>query len=130
MTCAILALGSGPPGAWGAARSVYRASLPYGFIPADGLYAGFRLRLRVISSDLGGDDDWFVDDVCVAAVGDCPQLLECPDLDGDGTVGTADLLDLLAQWGSDPGGPPDYDGDGIVSTSDLLKLLGAWGPCP
>ncbi|MHC4108552.1 MAG: hypothetical protein ACYSTY_10750, partial [Planctomycetota bacterium] len=52
------------------------------------------------------------------------------DLDGSGAVGTSDLLDLLSQWGTDPGGPPDFDGDGNVGTSDLLKLLSMWGPCP
>jgi hypothetical protein len=54
----------------------------------------------------------------------------CPwDLDGSGSVGTADLLDLLSQWGTDPGGPPDFDDDGNVGTSDLLELLSNWGPC-
>ena len=55
---------------------------------------------------------------------------ECPwDLDGDGQVSTQDLLDLLAQWRTDPGGPPDFDGDGTVSTPDLLEMLANWGPC-
>ena len=55
----------------------------------------------------------------------------CPwDLDGSGSVGTSDLLDLLAVWGTNPGGPPDFDGDGTVGTSDLLALLAEWGPCP
>ncbi|MHC4414820.1 MAG: hypothetical protein ACYS0G_06005, partial [Planctomycetota bacterium] len=54
----------------------------------------------------------------------------CPaDLDGDGIVGIADLLALLAAWGTDPGGPPDFDGDGSVGVSDLLALLSSWGPC-
>lgn len=57
-------------------------------------------------------------------------VLPCADLDGDGNVGTADLLELLAAWGTDPGGPPDFDGDGNVGTSDLLYLLSSWGPCP
>ncbi len=55
----------------------------------------------------------------------------CPwDLDGSGTVGIADLLSLLLQWGADPGGPPDFDGNGNVGVSDLLTLLANWGPCP
>jgi hypothetical protein len=52
------------------------------------------------------------------------------DVDGDGAVGIADLLALLAAWGTDPGGPPDFDGDGTVGISDLLLLLANWGPCP
>ena len=54
----------------------------------------------------------------------------CPwDLDGDGSVGTADLLVLLAAWGTDPGGDPDFNGDGNVGTADLLELLANWGSC-
>jgi hypothetical protein len=54
------------------------------------------------------------------------------DLDGDGIVGTEDLLILLAAWGPCPDPcppvcPPDLDGDCQVSTADLLQLLGAWG---
>lgn len=40
------------------------------------------------------------------------------DLDGDGNVGTGDLIVLLGSWG-DPYG-----------TQDLIELLGAWGACP
>ncbi len=54
----------------------------------------------------------------------------CPwDLDGSGDVGITDLLELLAAWGTDPGGPPDFDGDGTVGITDLLELLANWGPC-
>ena len=49
-----------------------------------------------------------------------------PDLDGDGTVGTNDLLLLLASWGACGGCPADLDGDGTVGTGDLLVLLAAW----
>jgi hypothetical protein len=55
----------------------------------------------------------------------------CPaDLNGDGSVGVTEFLDLLAAWGTDPGGPPDFDGDGTVGVTDFLHLLAAWGPCP
>ncbi|MCH8822857.1 MAG: FG-GAP repeat protein [Planctomycetes bacterium] len=47
------------------------------------------------------------------------------DLDGDGSVGTADLLELFAQWATD--GPADFDGSGAVGTSDLLILFANWG---
>jgi hypothetical protein len=57
--------------------------------------------------------------------------LPCPwDLDGNQLVGITELLAVLSQWGTDPGGPPDFDGDGSVGINDLLELLGAWGPCP
>ena len=58
-----------------------------------------------------------------------PQEI-CPwDLDGSGDVGIDDFLDLLAEWGTDPGGPPDFDGDGVVGINDLLTMLANWGPC-
>ena len=61
------------------------------------------------------------------------DVLPCPgDGNGDGVISTADLLGLLAAWGTSD---PTYDiappgGDGVVSTADLLALLSAWGPCP
>ena len=55
----------------------------------------------------------------------------CPwDLGGDGTVGINDFLELLAAWGTDPGGPPDFDGDQDVGINDFLELLANWGDCP
>ena len=51
------------------------------------------------------------------------------DLSGDGSVGAADLANLLAAWGTDPDGPPDFDGNNTVGPEDLGALLAAWGPC-
>ncbi len=45
------------------------------------------------------------------------------DLDGDGTVGAADLAILLGAWGT---GSADLDGDGTTGGADLALLLGAW----
>jgi hypothetical protein len=51
--------------------------------------------------------------------------LEPADLDGDGSVGSADLTILLAAWGTS--GPlGDLDGDGQVGAADLTILLGRW----
>jgi predicted outer membrane repeat protein len=56
------------------------------------------------------------------------QLDTCPaDFDDDGDVDAADLLHLLAAWGTPNG---DVDGDGDTDTADLLALLAAWGQCP
>ena len=50
---------------------------------------------------------------------------EPADLDGDGTVGGADLALLLGAWGSaDPSA--DLNADGVVNGADLALLLGAW----
>ncbi len=63
-----------------------------------------------------------------AAAGPPPP---CPwDLDANSLVGISELLDLLALWGTNPGGPPDFNGDLTVDVLDLLELLANWGPCP
>lgn len=61
---------------------------------------------------------------------DCVRLVPPGDIDGDGLVGVADLLRLLAQWGQC--GPTaecsaDYNGDTMVGVVDLLIMLGNWG---
>jgi len=80
----------------------------------------------------------FIPDLCDIADGTSedangngiPDECECAgDINGDGTVDTADLLALLAAWG-DAGGPADLNDDGLVDTADLLLLLAAWGECP
>ena len=57
---------------------------------------------------------------------DCPD--PCPDINGDGEVGTDDLLTIISYWGSTDD-DADVTGDGIVGTDDLLMVIGAWGPC-
>ena len=58
-----------------------------------------------------------------------PEVLG--DLNGDGSVGVADLLILLASWGPCPDlpetCPADLDLDGNVGVADLLILLANWG---
>ena len=51
------------------------------------------------------------------------------DVDGDGTVGILDFLELLAAWGpcGDCGDcPADLDGDCAVGVLDFLVLLANW----
>lgn len=59
-----------------------------------------------------------------AVGGDCDE-----DLDGDGIVGSANLLVLLGSWGPCPDPPDacpsDLNGDGSVGILDLLLLTGA-----
>jgi hypothetical protein len=62
----------------------------------------------------------------VTQTGTCPPA--CPaDLDGDGSVGAADLAILLGQWGGP--GTADFNASGTVDAADLATLLGEWGPC-
>ena len=64
-------------------------------------------------------------DWCHGLEPDCPG-----DIDGDGTVGVTDFLEILAAWGPNPGHPADLDGDDMVGITDFLELLALWGPCP
>jgi len=57
----------------------------------------------------------------------CPNPCP-PDLDGDGMVGVADILALIAGWGGNDL-THDLDDDGSVGVSDLLIIIAAWGPC-
>lgn len=67
-------------------------------------------------------------ETCDPSNGLCETV--CPgDFDGDGSIGTPDLLQLLASWGDCPGCPQDLDGNGAVDTLDLLEFLASWGPC-
>ena len=60
-----------------------------------------------------------------------PILIEGDgDIDGDGNVGTNDILASLGDWGPDCDGcPADVDGDGDVDVDDLLTVVSAFGPC-
>jgi subtilisin family serine protease len=51
------------------------------------------------------------------------------DINGDGSVGVADLLSVVDQWGACSGCSGDIDGDGTVGVGDILAIVDAWGPC-
>jgi hypothetical protein len=54
----------------------------------------------------------------------------CPaDLDGDGSVGFADLVAILEAWGPCPGCDADINESGVVGLEDLLTVLSDWGGC-
>jgi len=48
------------------------------------------------------------------------------DLNGDGIVGTDDLLAILAAYGTCPGCPEDLNGDGIVNVNEILIIIDNW----
>jgi hypothetical protein len=62
-------------------------------------------------------------ETCASCAPKCPA-----DLDGNGTVGAADLAALLNAWGTS-NAAADLDNDGVVGAPDLAALLNAWGPC-
>lgn len=60
----------------------------------------------------------------IALAWSMPPTANPADLDGNGTVGAADLAIQLGQWGGPGSG--DLDGNGTVGAADLALLLGAW----
>lgn len=60
-----------------------------------------------------------------------PDECQClADGNRSGTINFADLIDLLAHWGSCPQPCPwDVNGDGEVGFTDLVYLLAHWGAC-
>lgn len=70
--------------------------------------------------------EFWIEQLEVAARSEEPVL---GDLTGDGSIGVADLLILLSQWGACPDPkncPADLTNDGSVGVLDLLLLLGNW----
>jgi len=61
----------------------------------------------------------------IAAAPACQVACE-GDVDGSGSVGIADMLQLIGDWGSD-NAESDINGDGQVDVTDLLLLVGNWG---
>jgi hypothetical protein len=81
------------------------------------------------------DNDGDLDLALIDEIADVVILMRaggspCPaDVDGSGTVDTADLIMLLADWGKCPDCAADIDGSGTVDTADLILLLADWGEC-
>jgi len=77
-------------------------------------------------------------DACDIAFGDSedenedgiPDECGCrTDIDRDGETGFPDLLEVLTNFGGDPGFPVDLDCSGGISFDDITGILTAWGPC-
>ncbi len=145
----------GPDGQWGTEDDNYGDLRLLSGSPC--IDSADNMAVPADAADLDGDGDTaepipfdldgnprFIDDPLTpdTGAGECPivdmgayEFQEgttacCPaDLDGDGTVGAADLALLLGAWGPCAECPADLDGDGQVAPFDLALLLGNWGPC-
>jgi hypothetical protein len=56
--------------------------------------------------------------------------VDCPDINGDGSVGITDLLAVIDVWGCSDCNDVDVNLDGIVNRDDLIIVFNAWGACP
>ncbi len=63
------------------------------------------------------------------------QTISCEgDLDGDGSVGVADILIVIGDWDPKgatccPGCVGDVDGNLVVNVADVLTIVSNWGAC-
>jgi hypothetical protein len=101
----------------------------YRINPVPSADPGFISSEQIVQADITGTPP-VADTIYTIAIG--TACFE--DIDGDGTIGTADLIALLAAWGTTSldscSFGADTDGDGVVGTADLLALLTEWGiPC-
>ena len=48
------------------------------------------------------------------------------DLDGNGSIGLGDILNIIANWGNCANCLSDLNQDGTVNTADLLQLISIW----
>lgn len=61
----------------------------------------------------------------------CNSLPQCNmDYDGDGYIGSQDVLELLGDLGCEGNCYTDPNNDQIVNIQDLLFMLASTGPCP
>ena len=65
-------------------------------------------------------------DPCDLPLGNCPE-----DIDGNGSVGVSDVLEVIGQWNDCGDGTyrptADVNGDCCVDVSDILQVIAAWG---
>jgi hypothetical protein len=114
----------------GGLLAVGATAYPEGGVPA-------QAHIFQVGGDCDGNGISDLDELAAGSANDfndngIPDQCEClADLNGDGSVGGADLAALLAFWGPVSTFPlADINRDGLVSGPDLAALLGAWGACP
>ena len=88
-------------------------------------------RIQFVASDLNQTSrvEAAIDNVEMIRI-DCSEQPCDGDLDGDGIVGTNEILAVLDAWGDCTDCEADITGDGTVNVDDLLYIVSAFGPCP
>ena len=90
------------------------------FIPA----GHWNLRLLSTHQAMDEQEGFMNADAQSIHVATCVAL---GDVDGDGLVGVADLLELIGTWGPcDSSCRSDLDGNGQIDVTDLLQLISDW----
>jgi hypothetical protein len=89
-----------------------------------------QLQLRFTASDVGADTQSVVEagvDALLISATECNDAGVPGDADGDGQVNVADILAVIAAWGTSCNNcTEDLDGSGIVDVADLLLVIANW----
>ena len=111
---------------------------PNGTDPEAGMYV-LETRLEISEPGVDASDSVFVvfdnmaPELQTEAVAYLEDVLDgpaCPsDVDQNGSVGFADVLSLLGDWGCGTCPDSDVDNSGSVDFSDLLAVIANWGDC-
>jgi len=93
--------------------------------PVGGVFTDFRNGLRPASGA------WTAGAVETASGGTTPPPPPPPtntpgDVNRDGLVNVADMLQVIGAWGTCSGCAADLTGDGIVNVNDLLQVISHW----
>ncbi len=103
--------------------------------PATGVYYA-RITAAVTGATGVGDYLLSITRNCTIGGGAAPCAA---DINGNGTVNTADLLAVINGWGACAGPCPPHcaadiapqpNGNCLVNSGDLLMVINNWGPCP
>ncbi len=84
------------------------------------------LQTTVCSNEPNQIDGHWVDEGGNTIANNCE--IDCPDTNGDDTIGVGDLLAVIDAWGESHS-PADVNDDSTVDVLDLLLVVGNWGPC-
>jgi choice-of-anchor B domain-containing protein len=84
------------------------------------------LRFDACDENAGSVIEAAIDGVAISAI-ECDPTCTA-DVTGDGLVGIADLLFVIAEWG-ESNSDADADNSGSVDVGDILIIMDGWGPC-
>lgn len=110
---------------------MYRLEEGAGTTAADSSASGS--PVGTVIAGVPGNAQWVLRAIDAGNTAPVSSPSSCPgDLNGDGTINTADLAALLGVFGgaAGPGEPADFNADGAINTADLAVFLGRFGaPC-
>lgn len=97
------------------------ATWSFGMVPTDG-----SLSLTIDSEMQVNSPTNFAGETGTIDIGGCENPA---DINGDEEINVQDLVEVIVNWGRNPGHPADINGDTVVDVQDLVEVIVNWGPC-